>query len=305
MKQDTSTPPFLSLRGTEGEKASPVEWSSDFYFNEKEHRFCKSHISPSPPTTGARRVSTASSGTNASSNELSFIPSSVSLSSSSSSIGTKSNDDTDDSFESSSISDEDDPIISLEALSLDTRRISLGQRPGKQMYKSKPTFRAMNLPRKNSRKQLEPPIESLNLASSFERNDGFSLSRRRSSENTNLIPFGQSSDETTPLPNFSNGSLVTQQRRRTSAKKYTIKKTTSSVQKKTPISEIQDPKVPRTKRQRGGSDFTMASASDGSTDSRTASKSSPRKRRRVNRNRAMGAGDFDSILSQINTTDSL
>ncbi len=304
MKQDTSTPSFLSLRDTEEQKISPVEWSSEIYFSEKQHRFCKLQISSSPQTNGARRVSTAASGTNASSSELRCIPSSVSLSSSSSSIGTKSNDDLDDSFESSSISDEDDPIISFESLSLDTQRISSGPRAGKQVYKSKPAFRAMSPPMKNVENQFEAPIESLNLASSFERNDQFSLSRRRSSENKSLVSFGHSSDEPSPLPSFSNGTQDSQQRRRTSAKKYIVKKTASPLQNAT-VAEILPPKVQRTKRQRGGSDFTMASASDGSTDSRTGSKSSPRKRRRMNRNRAMGAGDFDSILSQINTTGSL
>ncbi len=274
MKQNTSTPAFLSLRDSDGQNTSPLEWSSDYYFNPKQHQFFKVQISST--TTNARGVSTASSGTNAIRSELSCIPSSVSLSStSSSSIGAKSNDDTDESLDSSSISEYDDPIISFEALSLNTQGFSLGPRTGKTLFKPKSTLQGMNSTRENDR---EPPIESLNLVPSFECKGRFSLSRRSN---------GSSSKQT-------------QQRRRTSSKKYTIKKTTSATQN-TAATEFEAQNVPRTKRQRGGSDFTMASASADSP----SSKSSPRKRRRVNRNQAMAAQDFESILSQINTTGSL
>ena len=275
MKQNTSTPAFLSLRDSDGQNTSPLEWSSDYYFNPKQHQFCKVQIS-SPTTTNARRVSTASSGTNAISSELSCIPSSVSLSSSSSSsIGAKSNDDTDESLDSSSISEYDDPIISFDALSLSTQGFSLGPRTGKTLFKSKSTLQGMNTPPDNDK---EPPIESLNLAPSFECKDRFSLSRRSNDSSSNQ----------------------TQQRRRSSSKKYTIKKTTSATQN-TAATEFEAQKEARAKRQRGGSDFTMASASADSP----AAKSSPRKRRRVNRNQAMAAQDFESILSQINYTGSL
>jgi len=59
----------------------------------------------------------------------------------------------------------------------------------------------------------------------------------------------------------------------------------------------------RPKRLRGGSDFAFAQNEGNGTTS--SSPSDRRKRRRTNRNRAMGADDFDSILSQINTTGSL
>ena len=71
------------------------------------------------------------------------------------------------------------------------------------------------------------------------------------------------------------------------------------------------------KRQRGGSDFSMimmtttdqnTAVSGTTTDNATAAVSSPfdhRKRRRLNRNRALLSHEFDTILSQINTTGSL
>jgi hypothetical protein len=63
----------------------------------------------------------------------------------------------------------------------------------------------------------------------------------------------------------------------------------------------------RLKRPRGGSDFSMTMAPDRGDFSAAAVSSSPLdrcKRRRLNRNRALAAQEFDSILSQINITGS-
>jgi hypothetical protein len=67
------------------------------------------------------------------------------------------------------------------------------------------------------------------------------------------------------------------------------------------------PTLARSKRQRGGSDLAMGDVSDDAAAGSTAS-SSPtdrRKKQRLNRNRAMVAQEFDSILSQINLPGSL
>ena len=294
MNHNTSTPYFLSLHGTEVQGANPIEWSPDSNFNQNQYQFTKVELSPSSPISiETRRVSTWSIGNNASSNSrsLSCIPSSVSLSSSSSSssIETKTNDE---NSESGSITDEDDPIISLEALSLDTQRISLGVKT-KGTRTGKTLFKGMSSQREKEQDRLEPPIESLNLASSI-----------------NVVPVVHSSENSSALTVFfSQKEKQTQQQRITTRKKYTIRKNTNAIQN-TSATKIEVSKAPGTKRQRGGSDFTMTSASDlgGSANNRCdriTSPSSPRKRRRVNRNRAMAAEDFDLILSQINTTGSL
>ena len=54
-------------------------------------------------------------------------------------------------------------------------------------------------------------------------------------------------------------------------------------------------KLARSKRQRGGSDFMMSIGNDGTSISVDS-----RKKRRINRNNALDAQEFDSILSQIN-----
>lgn len=261
MKQDTSTPSFLSLRGTEGQSLGPVEWLPHCNFKQSQN----------------------------------FSPSSVSLSSSSS-IGTRTSDE---SIESGSITDEDDPIISLQALSLDTPKISFGDE-GKEKTSGKTLFKSKGMDTKPEKKEDRP-------SSSFQCKDEISTRRRRPNshffqfntsefnsrrvQQNNCAPFAQLSGDSPTLP-------VTQtQQQRPNFKKYTIRKS-SATKPSTFVSEDVSPKVSRTKRERGGSDFTMASASDNKT-------TSPRKRRRVNRNQAMGAQDFDSILAQINTTGSL
>jgi len=101
----------------------------------------------------------------------------------------------------------------------------------------------------------------------------------------------------------SNRSSMRQQQRRSKSKKYTIKTVATSVPSAATMQQ-ESTRASPTKRQRGGSDFTLPSVSnrDGIT---TASTRDRRKRRRINRNRAMAAHEFDSILSQINTTGAL
>ena len=284
-------------------------------FNQQQHQFSKVELSPSPSisSTETRRVFTPSSGCG-----LSCICSSESLSSSSS-IGFKTYDDTDDTTESSSTTGEDDPIISFGALSLDTQRTTLGvattpTRVGtilktktalvedEQEERSKGVVRGMN---RTQEQEQEPPKESLNLVS-WEQHSWNS----NSLETINIVPFAHLSDDSSArLVSFPKEEKQHQQQRRTTtSKKYTIKKTLNEI-RSISITDVESPKASQTKRQRGGSDFTMASASGvgdaTNSSSTTTSPSSRRKRRRINRNRAMAADDFDSILSQINTTGSL
>lgn len=308
MKINTSTPSLVSLHGGEDQGVRTVEWSLNCDFHEQ-HEFNKVEISPSPSISSeTRRVSSSSSDSNASSSSLSCISSSESLSSSTS--GVRTNDDADDNTESTSISGDYDPIISLEALSLETKRITLGStKTGTR------SIRGMNLPREKEQSRTDPPIKSLNLASPFEEKDGSTSIRSdsheqeawnsSSSETIDIVPFAQSSVDSLAIPT-SISQEEEQQRQRRASKKYTIKTATNMVQKPS-LTQLEAPKVPRTKRQRGGSDFTMASASgvDETTNKCSDAATSPssrRKRRRINRNRAMAAQDFDSILSQINPT---
>jgi len=179
----------------------------------------------------------------------------------------------------------------------------------------------MDLLEEQEHERQEPPIKSLDIASPFEGKERFASSSRQdfysgpkkddrnaSDRNSftkiNVVPFAHASED------LSAHQPQHHQRRRTIGRKYTIKKTTTNTIRSTVIVDEDASKASRTKRQRGGSDFTMASASGvgdaANTSSITTSASPPsRKRRRVNRNRAMAADEFDSILSQINTTGSL
>jgi len=301
MKHNTSTPSLLSLRGEEageGQSTTSVEWSLNCDFNQQQQKFSKVELSPSPPisSTETRRVSTALSGSG-----LSYISSSESSSSSASSIGFKTYDDTDDTTESSITTGEDDPIISFGALSLDTQRTTLGvaATPTRIGTILKTKTRGMN---RTHEQDQESPKESLNLTS-WDQHSWNS----NSLETINIVPFAHLSDDSSTRPvSLPKVEKEQQQQRRTTTKKYTIKKAADSIQSIS-ITNVECPKVSREKRQRGGSDFTMASASgvgDATTNSSSASTSpsSRRKRRRINRNLAMAAVDFDSILSQINTT---
>jgi len=358
--QNTSTQSFLSRRGEESRSISPVEWSPNCVFHRQQHQSSIVEVSPSPSISSSktRRVSTASSGSSASCSGLSCISSSESSSSSSSSssIGFRTHyDDTDGTTELTCIIGEDDPIISFEALSLETQRITLDvtttpTRTGiilntktcilleeekyqqrKEEKLSSEVLRGMNPMQGQEPDRQEHIIETLNLASSFEEKDRFALSRRphsilslsgpkkgqhhpwnrNSLETIITVPRVVLSDDSSLRPvSFPPEEEQHQQQQRTTSKKYTIKKSTNAIRSAS-ITEIEAPRELRTKRQRGGSDFTMASASsvgDATTNSTSSTTTSPltrRKRRRINRNRAMAADDFDSILSQINATGSL
>jgi len=347
MKYYTSTPSFLSLIDGESQKIGSVECPAhcDFHRQQhrQQHRSSNAKISPSPSilSTETRRVSTASCFSTESSSGLSCISSSESSSSSTSSIGFRTYDDTYDTAESTSSFGEDDPIISFEALSLDTQRITLGvtttptleaktvlvEEEQYHQHKQEKTFggvmRGMNQPQKQEQDRNEPSIESLSLAV-FEEKDMFSLSRRpnshsirgqqltwerKSLETINIVPCAESSDDTSVRPVSFPQEENHQQQRRTPVKKYTVKTTMNAI-RSTSITEVEYSRVSRTKRERGGSDFTMASASGVGDATNSSSNPLPsplsrRKRRRMNRNRAMAADDFDSILSQINTPESL
>jgi hypothetical protein len=193
----------------------------------------------------------------------------------------------------------------------------------------------MDLLEEQEHERQEPPIKSLDIASPFEGKERFASSSRQdfhsgsslsgpkkddrnasdmnSFTRINVVPFAHASEDLSAhrvaFPEEEHHEPQHHQQRRTIGRKYTIKKTTNTIQN-TVIVDEDASKVSRTKRQRGGSDFTMASASGvgdaANTSSITTSASPPsRKRRRVNRNRAMAADEFDSILSQINTTGSL
>lgn len=350
MKYNTSTP-FLSLPGGESQNNTPVEWPPHCNFKRQQHQSSNVELFPSPSiwSTETRTISTASSVSNASSSGLSCISSSES---SSFSVGFRAYDDADDTTESTSLNGEDDAIISLEALSLDTPRFTLGvttplrtattlrtttflvpeeekDQQGKQKISNTGAGRAMSLPQDQQKDPREPPIESLNLTSSFEEERRFAQARAPGSrsgvslfgsekgkhhssnglEIINIIPSAHSLEVSSVLPvSFLKEDKQHQHQRRTTGKKYTIKTSTNKV-RSTFIPAIEAPRVERTKRERGGSDFTMASASGvGGSDSNGSIITSPlnrRKRRRINRNRAMAADDFDSILSQINTAGSL
>jgi hypothetical protein len=58
-------------------------------------------------------------------------------------------------------------------------------------------------------------------------------------------------------------------------------------------------KLAHSKRQRGGSDFTMSAIGN---DGTSISYQNGRKKRRLNRHNALDAQEFDSILTQINAT---
>jgi hypothetical protein len=157
---------------------------------------------------------------------------------------------------------------------------------------------------RTQKQDQEPLKESLNLASW-----GQHSWNSNSLETINIVPFAHLSDDSSTRPvSLQKGEKEQQQQRRTTGKKYTIKKTVDAIQSIS-IANVESPKASREKRQRGGSDFTMASASDvgeaSTNNSTSTSPSSRRKRRRINRNLAMAADDFDSILSQINTTGQL
>ena len=290
MKQNTSTPSFLSLRDTVGQCFGPVEWLPHCNFKQSQNFYSKVDTSrPVSISNDTRRVSSSSSGNNASCNSLNFISSSESLSSSSS-TGTRTSDE---SIESGSITDEDDPIISLQALSLDT------QNTGKWKYSGKSLFTPNGM---DTQKDKDEDLSS----SSFQYKDTFSKSRLKRSK-SHLCHFKTSEfdvrrEKHANAVHGDSSNEMGMQQRRPNSKKYTIRKATKNTAN-TSLSETVSPKVSRTKRERGGSDFTMASASE--IGNRTPSSSSPRKRRRVNRNQAMGAQDFDSILAQINTTGTL
>jgi hypothetical protein len=180
---------------------------------------------------------------------------------------------------------------------------------------------AMSLPQDQHQHPREPPIESLNPTSSFEKEDSFAQARVpdfhsgpffgskkgqqdsfNSLEIIKIIPSAHSSVRPVSFPKEDKQH---QHQRRATGKKYTIKTFTNKV-RRTVIPAIEAPTVERTKRERGGSDFTMASASSiGGSDINGSIITSPlnrRKRRRINRNHAMAADDFNSILSQIDTT---
>jgi len=346
MKHSTSTPPFLSLRGLEGQSTSSVEWSlkCDSKPPPQQHYFSNSRLSPSTSSSETRRVSTTSSYSNSSSSGLSSISSSESLSSS---VGIKTNDDTDDITESTSTLGEDDPIISFEALSLDTQNIQLcnaqtATRTGRALeaepfllleggkYRhhnrqiiSEGSRREMKLLHLHEEDEKGPPIHSLNLELSFDQVDASSVSRRTDSHSVLsalagkkvsqhdsisnrliAIPFAFEYGNSSTRPILFSHEEKRQQQERTKCKKYSIKKS-KNLARGTLSTERNAPQLSRTKRQRGGSDLTMTSATgvdDSSSGSTSRTASNHRKRRRINRNRAMGAEDFDSILLQINST---
>jgi len=187
-----------------------------------------------------------------------------------------------------------------------------------------------NINSPSSLQQQSQPPDCLNLASSFEKHGFATLSRRRPmmsllgpkkgehtwnrNEVRNVVPV-LSNASFRPVSKAASMAEEAEQPRRNICKKYTIKNkpTILSNNITTTATPNEAPKALRPKRQRGGSDFamTIASGDDITTSSATSttSISTPpfdrRKRRRMNRNRAMVAHEFDSILSQINTTGSL
>lgn len=340
MKHITTTPSFLPLPVGESQSNSTVEWSTHCNSKRQQHQSSNIELFPSPSilSTETWKISTASSVSSSSCSSLSCISSSES--SSSFSIGSRAYDDTDDTTESTSINEEDDAIISLGALSLDTPRVTAGvtttlrrtatlktQEEKDQQGSQEKLFggagRAMSLPQDQHQHPREPPIESLNPTSSFEKEDSFAQARVpdfqsglffgskkgqqhsfNSLEIINIVPSAHSLEISSVRPaSFPKEDKHHQHQRRATGKKYTIKTSTNKV-RHTVIPVIEAPTVERTKRERGGSDFTMASASSiGGSAINGSSITSPlnrRKRRRINRNHAMAADDFDSILSQIN-----
>jgi len=269
MKYTASTPSLLSSSVVEAK-----EWPSKYDPKSEKLRF--------------GTVSNAPRDRTASSNSLSCFSSSESSSTSSSpSVEFKSYyDDADDSAESTNSIGEDEPILSFETLSLDTLRITPG-------VATKP----MNSPQEQQQDIKDPLIKAVLSFSEPEKDGDHTCNMNSlSTANTSLL----SDTPSLAPPSFPQDESKLQRRTRCT-KKYTLRTSTNATPSST-VTEIYTPKPLRTKRHRGGSDFSMtsATAADHGTNSSSNAPSRHRKRRRTSRNRAMGAGDFDLIFSQIN-----
>jgi len=341
MKHPTSTPSFVSTSGGESQNFSSLEWSPKLDFHLQRRQSSKAQVPHAALlSSNTRRVSTESSGSNSRSSSSSCS----SLSESSLSLGFRSYDEIDDAAASAATIEEFDPIISLEALSLRSQRNTDGatteQTPvrTRTVEKQKPVLveadKKEQLKVGKQRKcfangmsrlkyEQELSIESLNFVSSFKK-DGLAPKIRTDSHSTPRVedpirgqkqPWNFMNTKTNYSVHLTNNSLACEisfpkakndchQQNRTMGKKYTLRMRTNT-KPTISINEIEPPRALRSKRQRGGSDFSMANAySVGdvtNNSSVTTTTTCSRKRRRINRNRAMAADDFDSILSQINT----
>eukprot|EP00536_Pseudo-nitzschia_multiseries_P015175 jgi/Psemu1/291873/fgenesh1_pg.833_\ len=305
MKQNATIP---SLQIGEGQSSSSLEWSSQYVIT-KEHSSTLELPTPPSLSPEARRVSTDSINSSTSS--------SISSSSSSSSFGFGSYDEPDDINSEKSTNDEDDPIISFETLSLETRRI--GASPvivaRSEEGKQKLTHQRMNRLKARGRmktgaleQRQESPPKTLHLQTLFSKQDAPSRHLLQETQSVPSFLFPKKKLNALVAIDGAREEPLAQpeqeHRRSLSSRKYTIRKNSKipSSNSSSLLPVNQTSKAVRQKRQRGGSDFSMVS------EGGVASLSSPtdrRKRRRMNRNRAMAADDFDSILSQINTTGSL
>lgn len=339
MKHLKSTISVVSTRDGESQQLSSLEWSPKCDFHLEPKKFIKADGSrPELLSSETRRVSTFSS----SSNSRSSVSSCSSLSDLSLSLGFRSYDEIDDGTTSASAV-EVDPIISLEGLSLDTRRHAFGattsqtplrtksiekpksvivEEEPKQYFKvGKVGKRSMIAMRRSVEKEQKPSTDSLCLASLSVKDrldrtirpvlhlnpsgenqlDGQIQEGKYKTTETNLDVsfFDVSSSRQASLPKPKNEC---HKQRRTMGKKYTVKMRTNATSRSC-ITETESPRSLRMKRQRGGSDFMGRSLGiddlTSNVDVIATSSSFSRKRRRINRNRAMAADDFDSILSQI------
>jgi len=223
-----------------------------------------------------------------------------------------------------------DPIISFEALSLETRRTTGSVTPTSTLSPSEEDDHKLHHKDKHPIEHLgrmeqtrlpqcqELSPDPLNLATSFKKGG---MSRRSYPEKQSMFSLLAPKKSQQQHESWNINELVTsnavpcaeslrseqEQRRSIVIKKYAIKNTTAVVSSNlcslpAPSANESPGRALRSKRQRGGSDFSMLSEGNSAT---LSSPTDRRKRRRVNRNRAMAADEFDSILSQINTTGSL
>mmetsp|Transcript_16484 Transcript_16484/g.37868 ORF Transcript_16484/g.37868 Transcript_16484/m.37868 type:complete len:312 (+) Transcript_16484:478-1413(+) len=310
MKQNATN---THLHIGEGQNITSVEWSPTCFITKEKSSTLEIH---SPPLLSPRARGVSSDSVSGSTSG------SVSSSSSSSSFGFAYYDEPDDINSDKSVNEEDDPIISFETLSLETRRIgvsprvvALGKEGKKKLIHQGTNLGASSRMQPSPLEQLqESPSKSLRIGTLFEKNDKPS---RNPVKDRELIPSvllrkrmqQQGSwklNELVRTDAMRNEALVQpvqEHRRSPCGKKYTLRKQSQTAYKNSGflLSVSEFPKSVRHKRQRGGSDFSILNEG-GATSS--SSPTDRRKRRRMNRNRAMAADEFDSILSQINHSGS-